>query len=151
MVLKLWVSALDADDLDLFVAVRKIDREGQVVYFQAKDGYRDGEVAYGWLRTSQRHLDPERSWSWHPYLSRDRTEKVQPGEVVRVEIEILASSTVFEAGETLRLMVSGHDILEFGRFGHDEGVNNGRYEIHAGDEYPSHLLIPICRTTQAQA
>ncbi|MGI4881078.1 MAG: CocE/NonD family hydrolase [Janthinobacterium lividum] len=145
MVLKLWISALDADDLDLFVAVRKIDRDGQVVHFQAKDGYRDGEVAFGWLRTSQRHLDPERSWSWHPYLSRDRTEKVQPGAVVVVEIEILASSTIFEAGDTLRLMVSGHDILEFGRFGHDERVNKGRYEIHAGGDYPSHLLIPFCR------
>jgi len=144
MVLKLWVSALDADDLDLFVAIRKIDCEGREVHFCGKDGYREGVVALGWLRVSQRHQDPERSKPWRPYLSHDRTEKVQPGEVVAVEIEILPSSTLFEAGESLRLVVSGRDILEFARFGHDETVNHGRHELYAGDAYPSYLLVPFC-------
>ena len=144
MVLKLWVSALDADDLDLFVAIRKIDREGREVHFCGKDGYREGVVALGWLRVSQRHLDPERSRPWRPYLSHDRIEKVQPGEAVPVEIEILPSSTFFEADETLRLVVSGRDILEFARFGHDETVNQGRHKLHAGGAHPSYLLIPFC-------
>jgi len=93
---------------------------------------------------SQRHLDPERSKPWRPYLSHDRIEKVQPGEAIPVEIEILPSSTFFEAGETLRLVVSGRDILEFARFGHDETVNQGRHELHAGGAHPSYLLIPFC-------
>ena len=143
MVLKLWVSAADADDLDLFAAIRKIDREGREVNFCGKDGYREGVVALGWLRVSQRHLDSERSKPWRPYLSHDRSEKVSPGEVVSVELEILPSSTVFEAGETLRLVISGRDILEFGRFGHDDTVNHGRHELHAGGAHPSHLLVPL--------
>lgn len=144
MALKLWVAAKDADDLDLYVAVRKFDREGREVHFYGKDGIRDGVVAQGWLRVSQRHLDPGRSKPWRPFLSHDRTEKVQPGDVVSVEIEILPSSTLYEAGETLRLVVSGREILEQLRFGHDETVNQGRHEIHAGGARPSYLLIPIC-------
>lgn len=144
MVLKLWVSALDADDLDLFVAIRKIDGEGREVHFCGKDGYREGVVALGWLRVSQRHQDPERSKPWRPYLSHDRTEKVQPGEVVPVEIEILPSSTLFDAGESMRLVISGRDIVEFSRFGHDDTVNQGRHELHAGGVHPSYILIPFC-------
>jgi predicted acyl esterase len=144
MVLKLWASALNADDLDIFVAIRKFDRDGREVQFYAKDGYREGNVALGWLRVSQRHLDAERSEPWRPFLSHDRSEKVQPGEVVPVEIEILPSSTAFETGESLRLVVSGHDIMKFARFGHDEIVNKGRHRLHAGGAYPSYLLIPFC-------
>ena len=143
MVLRLWVSALDADDLDLFVAVRKFDRDGREVHFYAKDGYRDGMVALGWLPVSQRHLDPERSKPWRPFLTHDRSEKVKPGAVVPVEIEILSSSTSFEAEESLRLAISGRDIMEFARFGHDQTVNRGRPRLHSGGAYPSHLLVPF--------
>jgi predicted acyl esterase len=144
MVLKLWVSALDADDLDLFVAVRKFDRTGREVFFNGKDGNREGVAALGWLRASQRHLDPERSRPWRPYLSHDRTEKVQPGRIVPVEIEILPSSTLFEPGESLRLVISGRDIVAHSRFGHDKTVNRGRHELQAGAGYAAHLLIPFC-------
>jgi predicted acyl esterase len=144
MMLKLWVAAKDANDLDLYVAVRKFDSEGHEVLFYGKDGIRNGVVALGWLRVSQRHLDPERSKPWRPFLSHDRTEKVQPGEVVPVEIEILPSSTLFDPGESLHLVVSGCEILEQARFGHDETVNQGRHEIHAGGAHLSYLLIPFC-------
>ena len=144
MVLSLWVAAAEADDLDLFIGVRKLDREGREVHFLAKDGFRNGMVALGWLRVSQRRLDPERSRPWRPFLSHERSEKVKPGEVVPVEIEILPSSTLFETGETLRLVVSGRDIMAFARFGHDDTVNRGRHRLHAGRAHPSHLLVPFC-------
>ena len=143
MTLKLWVAAKEADDLDLFVALRKIGRDGREVHFCGKDGYREGAVAQGWLRVSQRRLDPERSKPWRPFLSHARVEKVEPGGIVPVEIEILPSSTLFEAGETLRLVVSGQEILVQARFGHDALINRGRHEIHAGGEHDSHLLIPL--------
>ena len=69
---------------------------------------------------------------------------MQPGEIVAVDIEILPSSTLFEAGESLRLAVSGRDIVEHPRFGHDKTVNQGRHELHAGATHPSHVLVPFC-------
>lgn len=143
MVLKLWVAAKNSDDLDLFAAVRKFDRNGNEVFFCGKDGWRQGVVALGWLRASRRHLDPGKSKPWRPWQSLDRIEKVQPGEVIPVEIEILPSATLFEEGETLRLSISGRDIVEFSRFGHDDSVNKGQHEIHAGDSRPSHLFLPL--------
>lgn len=144
MVLKLWVAAKDADDLDLFVAIRKIGRDGREIHFSGTSGRRAGSAALGWLRVSQRHLDLERSRPWRPFLSHDRSEKLQPGEIVAVEVEILPSSTLFEAGETLCLAVSGRDIFfEQTIFGHDDTVNKGRHELHAGAAFPSHLIIPI--------
>lgn len=143
MVLKLWVAAEDADNLDLFAAVRKFDSEGNEIFFCGKDGYRQGVVALGWLRASLRHLDLDRSKPWRPWQSLDRVEKVQPGEIVPVEIEILPSSTLFEAGEVLRLSISGRDILEFSRFGHDDTVNQGNHSIFASPNQPSHLLVPL--------
>ena len=144
MALTLWVAAEDADDLDLYVGVRKFDRDGHEVLFYGKDGIHDGVVALGWLRVSQRHLDPERSKPGRPFLSHDRSEKIRPGEVVAVEIEILPSSTLFEPGESLRLVIGGREIVEQLRFGHDDTVNHGAHVVYAGGVYPSHLLIPIC-------
>ncbi len=143
MVLTLWAAALDADDLDLFIALRKYNRAGRQVQFMARDGFRQGLVSLGWLRASQRHVDPQ-SAPWRPHLTRDRTETVAPGNAVEMQIEILPSSTAFDAGESMRLLVSGRDILQFARFGHDRTVNKGHHRVHAGGDRPSSLLVPFC-------
>ena len=57
MKLKLWVEALGSDDMDLFVALEKIDRNGQVVYFPFFNCWDTGPMALGWLRASHRELD----------------------------------------------------------------------------------------------
>jgi uncharacterized protein len=143
VVLRLWVTADDADDLDLFAALRKLDRESHDVWFCGKDGHRQGSVAAGWSRVSERKKDPARSAPWRPYLKHTRPEKVRPGESVPVEIEILPSSTLFEAGEALRLLISGREIVGHDRFGHDETVNKGMHTIRAGGRYDSYLLVPV--------
>jgi predicted acyl esterase len=79
---------------------------------------------------------------------------LRPGEIVPVEIEIWPSSTLFRAGETLRLTVQGGEFaytksnplpVKHGRIsaGHSQLVNRGRHMIHAGDAYDSHLLVPV--------
>lgn len=144
MKLRLWVSAEDADDLDLHVAVRKFDRHGNEVYFADFQHYEQGVAASGWLRASHRELDEERSTPWQPWLRHQRLLKLNPGEVVPVEIEILPSGTGFLAGDKLNLVVQGYDIIDFpARFKHEETVNHGRHIIHTGGQYDSHLLIPV--------
>jgi hypothetical protein len=73
--------------------------------------------------------------------------KLKPGEVVPVEIEIWPSSTLFEQGEKLRLVVQGSDIHfypeEMHTNGHTATVNKGRHIIHAGGKCDSHLLVPV--------
>ncbi len=143
MKLKLWVSTDEGDDMDLFVGVQKFDREGREVTFYAKTGYTEGPVAMGWLRVSQRALDIERSTPWQPVLLNEDPLPVSPGEVVPVEVEILPSSTLFRAGETLRLVVQGKDLFEHPALAHGYPVNRGKHTIHMGGVYDSHLLVPV--------
>jgi predicted acyl esterase len=148
MKLRLWVEAVGADDMDLFVAIEKLDAAGAPVGMTFYAFYEDGPVALGWLRASHRAIDEVRSTPWQPVHRHDREERLEPGVPVPVEIEIWPSSTLFRAGETLRLIVKGMDIhrdalpnLPFAR--HEDLRNAGTHVIHAGGPFDSHLLVPV--------
>jgi putative CocE/NonD family hydrolase len=146
--LKLWVETAGADDMDLFVALQKRDARGESVGFHFYAFFDNGPVALGWLRVSHRALDVARSTPRQPFHCHDREQRLRVGEIVPVEIEIWPSSTLFRAGETLRLIVQGTDIykespanLPFCR--HEDTRNQGTHVIHVGGRYDSHLLIPV--------
>ncbi|MBC2776003.1 CocE/NonD family hydrolase [Parasphingopyxis marina] len=147
MKLKLWVEAEGADDMDLFVALQKLDAEGEPVGMTFYAFYENGPVALGWLRASHRALDAARSTPEQPVHSHTEEQMLHPGEIVPVEIELWPSSTLFRAGETLRVVVKGMDIyrdalpnLPFAR--HEDLRNAGTHVIHTGGEHDSHLLVP---------
>jgi uncharacterized protein len=143
MTLKLWMSTSAGDDLDLFVVLRKRDAAGREVPFYGYNGFdRDG-AAKGWLRVSHRALDVGRSRLGRPWHSHLQRQPVAPGEIVPVEIEILASSTLFESGSSLSVDVLGHDADRYPAFRHARTVNRGTHTIHAGGRFDSHLLAPV--------
>ncbi len=161
MKLKLWVSTDAGNDLDLFVGVHKLDRRGDEVYFADFNHLENGRVATGWLRVSHRELDERRSTPYQPWLKHERLLEVRPGEVVPVEVEILPSSTLFRAGESVMVQVRGTEIpLDpvmgvppeqwAKRYEHRETVNQGRHTIHTGGRYDSHLLVPVVPPLPAQ-
>jgi hypothetical protein len=147
MKLKLWVEADGSDDMDLFVAIEKLDRKGYIVFFPFFGNHDDGPVALGWLRVSHRELDEEKSTPYQPVHLHQREIKLKPKEIVPVEIEIWPSSTLFHAGETLRVVVQGSDIYAYPTERHTNEhrstVNKGEHIVHTGGKYDSHLLIPI--------
>jgi predicted acyl esterase len=145
--LKLWVEADGSDDMDLFVAIEKIDRAGYIIPFPFFGNHDDGPVALGWLRVSHRELDEEKSTPYQPIHRHRKELKLKTGEIVPVEIEIWPSSTLFDRGEKLRVVVQGSDIYTFPQERHTNQhtntVNRGKHIIHAGGKYDSHLLIPV--------
>lgn len=145
MKLKLWVEALGSDDMDLFVVIDKIDRAGERVPFLSQTAFDYGPVAYGWLRVSHRELDGVRSTRYQPVLQHQREQKLKPGEIVPVDIEIWATSILFEKGEKLRLTVLGSDLHAHPWWEHDDApaVNRGEHVIYTGGKYDSHLLVPV--------
>ena len=147
MKLKLWVQADGSDDMDLFVAIEKIDRAGYLVPFPFFGNHDDGPVALGWLRVSHRELDERKSKPYQPVHKHKREMKLKPGEIVPVEIEIWPSSTLFERGEKLRVVVQGSDIYWYPNERHTNGhlatVNKGEHVIYTGGTYDSHLLVPV--------
>src|ERR1019366_2090332 len=140
---RLWVSTTDGDDLDVFVVLRKLDAAGREVPFFGYNGYPDDVVAKGWLRVSHRELDPALSRPGRPWHTHGPRWPVQPGESVDIEIEILASSTLFEAGSALRLDIFGHDAARYPVVRHGVTANRGRHRVHTGPDHPSMLVVPV--------
>lgn len=147
MRLKLWVSVERGDDLDLFVAVKKLDASGAEVTFEGRENHAGGPISNGWLRVSHRALDEARSQPYQPVLSHEQVQLIEPGQVVPVQIEILPSSTSFAAGESLRLVISGADIFSHAMLHHRERCNAGRATLHLGGAHDSGLLVPFIHAT----
>jgi uncharacterized protein len=147
--LRLFMSAEGSDDLDVFVGLQKLDRDGAIVPFPFYAQFDDGPVALGWLRASHREPDAAHSREHQPVLRHRRLQKIEPGTVVPLDIEIWPSSTRFEAGETLRLVVQGSDINKYPKtsapvyFRHEDTVNRGIHTIHTGADTDSFLLVPV--------
>ena len=151
--LRLWVEAQGADDMDLFVAVQKLDAEGEIANFYYVTRFRFGHVAHGWLRVSHRELDTAKSKPYQPVHLHEREQKLAQGEIVPVDIEIWPSSTLFHKGDQLRLVVMGNDPfppsaapgVEITR--HPVTRNAGTHVVHTGGDYDSHLVIPVIPNT----
>jgi predicted acyl esterase len=143
--LRLWVQADGSDDMDLFVALRRIDATGRHVTFPLDSIHNNGEASLGWLRVSKRTLDPDRSSDFQPVLTHDRELRLSPGEIVPVDIEFRPSGTLFRAGDTLCVLIQGSDIVknEISAIRHTDLRNQGRHILHVGGKYDSYVLLPI--------
>jgi hypothetical protein len=155
----LWVEARGADDMDLFVLVQKLDAYGTplqqftvpnqsaVVHDRTDHGasilrYKGSD---GRLRVSARHLDVTLSTDDVPAHTFDRIEKLSPGEIVDIEIDLLPIGLVFYPGEQLRFIVSSRNLLGtlMPAIREYTGANSGQHVIHTGGEHASYLQLPI--------
>ncbi len=155
----LWIEADGADDLDLFVLLQKLDadgtpleqinvpNQGPQMYGMTRTGA--AILAYkgsnGRLRASMRHLDEARSTDTVPAHSFDRVEKLAPGEVVEVDIDLFPIGLALSPGQQLRLVLSGHHLLGGVMPGVDNvpSDNHGRHIIHTGGPHASYLQLPV--------
>ncbi|MEV6180533.1 CocE/NonD family hydrolase [Streptomyces sp. NPDC052015] len=155
----LWVEAKGHDDMDLFILVQKLDaygtplqqftvpNQGALIQDVTERGasilrYKRSD---GRLRVSMRHLDEKLSTEAIPAHSFDRVEKLSPGEVVDVEIDLLPVGLTFYPGEQLRLVISGRSLLGTTMPGNREHTpaNKGQHIVHTGGERASYLQIPV--------
>jgi predicted acyl esterase len=147
MTVRLWASFTGTDDPSLFVGVEKWSN-GRFVPFEGSYGYGRARVASGQLRVALRALDTEHSTSHHPVHSFTTREPVTAGEPVEVQIALSSSSTLFRAGESLRLMIGGRYLEPrnpfFGHFpAHYVPSPHGTATIHWGPTAQSALEVPV--------
>lgn len=143
MRLRLWVEAEGSDDLDLFVAVLKVDSHGRLVDFPFANVLERGPVALGWLRASSRALDEQRSTDDRPWHRHHGEQRLRPGEIVPVDVEVWPSSTRFDAGETLRVALRGSDFYAGAVMSrHSDTRSAGVHVVHTGGEHDSFLVLP---------
>ncbi|CAN5700837.1 CocE/NonD family hydrolase [soil metagenome] len=147
MALRLFVEVHDTDDVDLIVGVEKW-RGGHYVGFEGSYGFGRDRVTTGWQKASLRALDPERSRPFQPVPTCTTRQPLSRSEVVPVDIALGPSSTLFRAGEQLRLVVAGrwlspHNPL-FGQFPAAYRTSRkGSCTLHWGPEHDAHLLVPV--------
>ena len=150
MKLRVWVEArpakaegLSPDDMVLFIAVNKLDRNKNTVYFNGAAGNTKDMVTRGFCKVSRRELDPDESTEWHPVQKGTSEKLLKPGEIVSVDVEMYPSSTFFTSGETLQLIVASDEIIPSLPFRKSsQGVNFGKHVLHFGGKYDSYLLVP---------
>jgi len=149
MKLRVWVEARPGkkaqkapDDMALFIAVNKLDRDGNSVHFNGSVGNRRDMVTRGDCKVSRRELDPAESTEWHPVQIGTSEQKLKAGEIVPVDIELYPSSTFFSAGESLQLIIASDEIIPSPPYKKSVDCNHGRHVLHFGEEYVSYLLVP---------
>lgn len=161
---RLFVSS-STEDADLFLILRVFAPDMKEVVFQgALDPHTP--IAQGWLRVSQRKLDPDLSRPWRPYHTHDAVEKLDPGTIYEVEVELWPTSIVVPAGYRIGLSIRGTD-YEYpgepsgglaslgtgwsgvGPFRHTDPIDRpaavfgGEVTLHAGPDRPARLLLPV--------
>ncbi|MFF9410767.1 CocE/NonD family hydrolase [Streptomyces anandii] len=86
-------------------------------------------VTRGWLKASHRTQPPQ---------------PVEPGTVVRYEIEVWPTSYLFRKGSRIRLEIANGDSpVADGLFHHYYGHQVGRDLIHHDADHPSHIILPL--------
>jgi len=160
---KLFVSS-ETSDADLFVTVRVLDPAYRDVTFMGALDPRT-PIANGWLRASQRKLDPKLSLPYRPYHAHDEKQPLTPGEVYELDVEVWPTCIVvppgyrvavtiggrdFEhAGPPLRIANAFYDFTGVGPFFHTHPkdrpaeVFDTRAALHFGSGREPYLLLPI--------
>ncbi|GKU22558.1 unnamed protein product [Fusarium langsethiae] len=158
----LYMSCPDYNDMDVYIMLEKLDVNGEVMLnlnipwkgipkssFEEMDTKEKIEVVVyrgpmGVLRASHREIDESKSmhphWPFHPH---EKEEKVNPGDIVRLDIGIWAMGIEYEAGESIRAVVSGRN-LGVSNFGSLEHLDNkGSHNVYCGAENASHVILPF--------
>ena len=107
MAAKLYVSS-STQDMDIFATVQAFAPDGTEVTFPGASEPA-APIAQGWLRVSHRKLDPEKSRPWQPYHTHDEEQRLVPGQVYEVEVEIWPGQVVLPQGYTIGLRIEGKD------------------------------------------
>lgn len=110
----------------------------------------DGPMGWGWLRASHRELDEKKSRPEQPYHTHANRQWLVHGVPVPLDVEVWPNSVLFEAGESLQVIIKGTPIRRYG--GPFEMVfhplhNVGPHAIHTGGEYDSFLYMPVIERT----
>jgi predicted acyl esterase len=123
-------------------------------------------IAQGWLRCSHRKLDEKLTLPYRPYHTHDEEQKLAPGKVYEVDVEVWPTCIVVPKGFRLALSVRGNDYVfpgepgegvetlgkvwtGVGPFVHNDprdrppAVFGGNVTLHAGPNRQAHLLLPV--------
>ncbi|RDW69862.1 putative acyl esterase [Coleophoma cylindrospora] len=167
----LYLSTPDSKDMDIYVVLRKLDRNGKMLVnlnipwsSVASQGVFPDKIdeiprrnmnnlmfhggSLGMLRASRRAIDPTRSlhenYPFHPH---DKDEYLKPGEIVKLEVGIWAMGVEYDEGESIRVEVHGTNPSLRGEFAIDNPfahlASRGMHRVHTGGDFASYVVLPF--------
>ena len=151
-------AAIDCDDTNWIIVLKDVGPDPTVR--TAREGEREipadlpgRELTRGWLKASNRALDPDRSKPWKPWhkLTRQARQKVTPGKIEEYAIEIFSMANLFRKGHRICVEITNLD-LSTGVLGatnveyipyHVCSSRTVVHRIYHDAAHPSHLLLPV--------
>jgi len=145
MKLHLWVECRGHDNMDLFPWIMKLGQNKEYVPIECMGSPYRG--AWGFLRCTHRDLHPTLATDFQPIHAHTGEERMKPGEIFPVDIELYPHSRIWHKGEYISIQLAGrfiktvwfHDVA----MNHDLDNGNGKHVIHTGGKYDSYLQIPV--------
>jgi uncharacterized protein len=132
--LQAWIRS-SAPSVDLQVTVSEVRPDGKETYVQS-----------GWLRTSVRKLDPQKSTELEPVLSlRKRDAAPLPkGKWAKVTVPLYYQGHVYRAGSRIRATISavGGD-QPIWAFAEPKPSGTAKVQVAHSAEMPSRLVLPM--------
>jgi len=154
--LHFWAE-IDQEDTNWIIIIKDIGpdvsvqtaREGETERPQVPER----EVTRGWLKASHRAIDENKSLPGRPFhpFTRSAHKPVVPSEITKYDVEIAPTSNLFKRDHRICVEITSLDIPT--GVGGDSAVEYIPYhicssktvvhKIYRGQEYPSHLLLPV--------
>ena len=138
--------------LNLFASTTDTEILWFVTLFEESEHGAQHTLTRGWLRGSQRHVDPALSKPWYPHHSHDRREPLAPDEITPFSIAIVATGVLMKPGTRLGIRIKATDrdetptdFVDVHAYGHLWRETTATITVHHNDAYPSHLLVPVTR------
>ena len=102
-------------------------------------------VSKGWMRASHREKDEQRSTKHRPFYTHKSPQPIVPGEIYRLDIEVMPCAYVFKAGHRIRLEIANMDSpMTDAIFTHQYLYYKvGADTIHHNAKYPSRIHLPL--------
>ncbi len=139
IVLNLYGSSTDTDIL-WFITLYDVDADG-----------REELLTRGWLRGSQRRIDPDATKPWQPVHLHTGREPLEPHKIYEFNIEVRPYCILLQPGHRLKLKIKCADDEIAKTFIENIGQGQIRRQrasnvtVYHNADYPSHLLLPVTR------
>ncbi|RSL39576.1 hypothetical protein CEP53_013958 [Fusarium sp. AF-6] len=155
--LLLHMQCHDSDDLDVFVILRKLDKDGKQVDHVnypcsvlletiPKRNITFLQGPTGVIRASHREVvESQETYPGEIFHPHTKEEKVEPGTIVALKFSTWPIGTMYDEGEAVRLSIGGRDLgyPEDSAVPVDRNHNKGSHIIHTGGNLDSHILLPV--------
>ena len=97
------------------------------------------------MRASHRQKDEARSTKYRPFYTHASPQPIVPGEIYKLDIEVMPCAYVFNAGHRIRLeIVNADSPMTDAIFTHQYIYYKvGTDKIHHNAKYPSRIHLPL--------